>query len=127
MWEVHDQVAHFEVDTIGGGRCRYRDLWQQRQLLLVCVPPGGTDSDAWLARLAGRERELASMETALVVTNQPIPGAPSRCIVIADRWGEIQYVWAGDRPDAAWPPIDDLIAWAGHIQMRCPECEGEAR
>lgn len=75
MWEVHDQVAHFEVDTIGGGRCRYRDLWQQRQLLLVCVPPGGTDSDAWLARLAGREQELASMETALVVTNQPIPGA----------------------------------------------------
>lgn len=116
-------VPHFEVTDVGGIRVRYRDIWQRANLLLVCL--AGADAavaSRYRDALAAANAELARHETRVVVTGESVPGLPTPSIVIADRWGEIQYTAPLDDP----PPLDELVEWLRFVQMRCPECEGES-
>ena len=65
---------------------------------------------------------LASLEARLVVTRETVDGVPRPGVVIADRWGEVFAVI----DDPARTDVDDLIEWLRWVQMKCPECEGEA-
>jgi len=100
----------------------YRDIWQRSNLLLIAVPPG----EASVHSLAQLGRDLEGNDTAVVVTTDPIPGVPPPAVVVADRWGEIQYIQTAGRvadlPDAA-----ELGDWLDYLRYQCPECQGEAR
>ena len=111
-------VPHFEVTTVDSRRVRYRDLWQRRQLLLALFEPGDVEAAAALAsRLMARAEALDETETTAVVTTDAVSGLQAPCVVIADRWGEIQHVIAPPPHD-----VDELISWTTFVRMQCPEC-----
>ena len=126
MLERGDQVPHFAVATIDGGRVDYRDIWQHTHLLLVTVGPAEpAGAGSYVAHLASQAPAVVSHDAACVITRDPIPGVPAPAIVVADRWGEIQIVIprrASEGPDPA-----EILEWMSYVQSRCPECEGEAR
>jgi hypothetical protein len=118
-------VPHFDVTTVDGGRVRYRDLWQRRQLLLALFEPEDREAAAALAsQLKARARELDQADTTAVVTTDAVPGLQAPRVVVADRWGEIQHVIAlSPGPAEAGPHVlDELISWATFVRMQCPEC-----
>lgn len=120
-----DQLPHFSITTIDGDRVNYVDLWQQKNLLLVTVPRDGSDA-AYVSEL-GRNRDLlAAHDTVPVVTAESVAGLPPFSVLIADRWGEIQFIATG-QPVRALPTPADVLAWIEHVQHQCPECQGEAR
>lgn len=125
--QPREQVPHFTVRTVEGATVRYADLWQRQNLLLVQLPPEPSpDSDAVVARLQARRTELTAHDTAVVITRQPVPGAPCPGVVIADRWGEIFHA-AGASSSGQLPRSSDLVEWLRYVQMQCPECQGETR
>jgi len=114
-------VAHFEVTTVDGGRVRYRELWQHRNLVLVAGRPGERDGLAlYASRLADRRREFDDSEATVVVTTDRVKDVSAPGIVIADRWGEVQYRrhFAVAEP----PDVEELLSWVRFIQTQCPEC-----
>jgi hypothetical protein len=122
-----DLVPHVELQTLDGRRFRYSDIWQQRNLVLVAVPPEPSASaERYASDLMARAGELAEQQTDCVITRDRVPGLRAPGVVVADRWGEIVYVSAaGDAADL--PPAEELVDWIVHVQTRCPECEGEAK
>lgn len=126
MTERH-VVPHFCVTTIDGGTCRYADLWQRKNLLLVLIPAtGSTDRHAYISTLRDHIADLTAHDTSCVMTSDDITGVRSPAIVIADRWGEIAFI-AEAESASELPRLDAIIEWLGHVQGRCPECEGETR
>ena len=122
-----DLVPHVELQTFAGGRFRYSDIWQQRNLVLVALPGGQSASaERYASDLAARVGEFAEQQTDCVITREQVPGLPAPGVLVADRWGEIVHVSAaGDAADLT--PAQELLDWIVHVQSRCPECEGEAR
>jgi hypothetical protein len=117
------QVPFFDVMTTDGRRVEYRSLWQSRNLLLVTVPPhGGSECTAGLR---ARMTELMAHDTEVVMTEADVAGLPPPGVLIADRWGDIYFV---GRFAAGEPCFDTdaIIEWLRHVQMQCPECQGEA-
>jgi hypothetical protein len=126
MLQAKDQVPFFEITTTDGRNLRYRDLWQQKNLLLVVMPDRSSASVAYLSRLNARMSELTVHDTVVAITSALIDGVPSPGVLIADRWGEIYYVAPTvDAPQM--PEPDALIEWLRFVQYQCPECQGEAR
>jgi hypothetical protein len=122
-----DALPFFDVATIDGGRARYADFWQRRNLLLVCLPVAATAADVEYARqLSGHSAAFDEYAAACVVTRDPVARIPSPGVVIADRWGEVQYLTSPatirDLPD-----VRELLDTLDYVQRRCPECEGEWR
>jgi hypothetical protein len=120
---AHDFVPMFRIrNIVDAAIVDYRDIWQRSNLLLIAVAHEDAP-DPYLAQLG---RHLAGNDTAVVVTTDPIPGVPAPAVVVADRWGEIQYIQtagrASDLPDAA-----ELADWLDYVRYQCPECQGEAR
>ena len=120
---AHDLVSMFRItNIIDAAIVDYRDIWQRSNLLLIAVPPEEA-SDESLAHVG---RDLAGNDTTVVVTTDPIPGVPAPAVVVADRWGEIQYIQTAPRvadlTDAA-----ELADWLDYVRYQCPECQGEAR
>jgi hypothetical protein len=120
-----EQVPHFVVLDIDGRQVAYGETWQRRNLLLIAA---GDDSDVnarVASDLARHLSEISEHEATAVITRDAIPGLPRPGVLIADRWGEVQFVAAGevgrDAPGAA-----DLVEWLRFVRQRCPECEGEA-
>jgi hypothetical protein len=127
MLKAGDQVPHVTVRSADGTSISYGDLWQQKNLLLVLLAdPGSPGSEAYLARLRASMADLTAHDTASIVTSDRIPGAPAPGVLIADRWGEIWYVHQADS-DGALPTPDALVEGLRHVQLQCPECQGEAR
>ena len=122
-----DLVPHVELLTFDGGRFRYSAIWQQRNLVMVALPGGHSASgERYASELAVRAAEFAEQQTDCVITRERVPGLPAPGVLVADRWGEIAYVWsAGDAADL--PSAQELVDWMVHVQTRCPECEGEAK
>jgi hypothetical protein len=113
-------VPFFEVETAGGARQAYRDVWQRRSLLLVSVAPPGVHA----TQIAAQLRERVGEDAEVVVTSDPVDGMPRPGALVADRWGEIVFV----APiDPAAVDVEDLAEWVRFVQLQCPECEGEAR
>lgn len=118
------RVPHFHVTDTSAARVAYDEaIWQRDHLLLVSLGDDDGDPFAAIARdLQGRASDIAALEARLVVTRDPIAGVPRPGAVVADRWGEVFAVI----DEAGSTYADDLIEWIRWVQMKCPECEGEA-
>jgi len=125
--ERGDQVPHFEVTDTAGTTARYAALWQQRNLLLVVLPPDGSETARrYDSGVRERAPELRGLNAAFVITRDPVEGLPAPGALVADQWGEIAHV-ATARSVAELPEFEDLREWLEWVQSRCPECEGEAK
>ncbi len=113
------QVPHFDVATVDGGRVRYADVWQHRNLVLVLLGADTAATGSYAKELQARAREFAEAETVLAVTAETVRGLPSPAAIVADRWGEIIHVAPGGD---GWPSPDDLLEWVNVVQRQCPEC-----
>jgi hypothetical protein len=116
-----DLVPHFEVTTLAGDRFEYSSIWQRRNLVLVTLPSDSAtpEHSAWLAP---RARAAPDNDTAWVVTADRVAHVPYPGVVVADQWGEVVHVAA-----APLPSPDEVAQWVHGLEMRCPECEGEAK
>jgi len=119
-------VPFFDVLTVRNTRARYEELWQRKNLVLVCLPASDDAADAYLAELSRRSAEFDEYCAGLVITRQPVRGLPCPGVVIADRWGEIQYL-APSSGTSGLPELRELLDTLDYVQRRCPECEGESR
>ena len=126
MLQPHDLLPHFEVDDLEGRRVPYSSIWQHRNLVLVMVPEADASARHYADRLMVHVRELKSGDTEWIVTQDAVDGLPRPGVAVADRWGEIAHVAGSSRVEDL-PAPEDLIAWVGYLQHRCPECEGEAK
>ena len=122
---VGGALPFFDVTTVTGERIKYADLWQRRNVLLVCLPADETTAHTSYANaLARHSAELDAYSAVPVVTRDAVAGLPQPSAVIADRWGEVQYLAssgsAGDLPD-----VREILDTLDFVQRRCPECEGE--
>jgi hypothetical protein len=70
--------------------------------------------------------ELTQDDSVFVITPDHVDGLPSPGVVVADRWGEIQYVTDASGVDDL-PSPQEIIEWLQHVQSQCPECQGEAK
>ena len=120
-----EQLPHFSVTTRDGNRVDYADLWQRKNVLLVTVPPDGS-ADAYVSELRRNPHLIAADDIACVVTADRVAGLPAISVLIADRWGEVQFVAAGQAVRALPAPAE-VLEWLEHVQHQCPECQGEAR
>ena len=122
-------VPHFTVITSDGETATYSDLWQRTQLLLVilCEPQAGLWAD-FVQDLLGAEARFGDLETAVVLTAEPVWGASRSSVCVADRWGEVTHAAELTLADGRVEPgLATLLLWAEATLHRCPECEGEAR
>ncbi len=123
-----DTVPDFEAQTLDGRTVRYRDIWQNKLLVLVrFASPESEAARAYRRRLVDRQAELTANDTVvLVATRLPLPFPAAPGLVIADRWGEVRWIAHPD-DDAGLPPTAEIIEWLRFVQMECPECQGETR
>ena len=127
MLQIHEQIPHFTATSHDGTLVTYADVWQRRNLLLVLLgAEHSKDAERYVNQLQASMPELTAHDTACVLTYEPVPGAPRRGVVVADRWGEI-YLVARAGSVAELPPVAELLEWLRYVQMQCPECQGEAR
>ena len=126
MLQAHDLVPHFNVAVLSGERFAYAEIWQRKNLVLILLPQSEATAGAtYVSRLTVQISKLNGNDTALVITRDRVPGLPSPGVVVADRWGEIQYVADASGVDDL-PSPQELIEWLQYVQSQCPECEGEA-
>jgi hypothetical protein len=125
MLERGMSVPHVQIVTVEGAAADYRAIWQRANLVLL-VLPNAQRAGSYVAPLAARRAELDALHAVALVTSDPVPGVEGPTAVVADRWGEIVYV-ARATDAAGLPPLDELIEWLRWIEIRCPECEGEAK
>lgn len=122
MLQQGESLPHFVVTTAAGGTFSYASIWQRQHLVLVALP-GDAVPDGYVRALEDRRAEFESADAVCVITPDHVAGLEQGGAVVADRWGEIIHVAdAVPLPDPA-----DLVEWAGYVQRRCPECEGESR
>jgi hypothetical protein len=120
-------VPHFSVKAVDGEFCRYEEIWQRKNLLLVLLPRAeSADRAAYILTLTSHMADLTANDTSAVMTTDEVTGVTGPAVVIADRWGEIAFIREG-KSVADLPDVDTIVDWLRHVQNRCPECEGEAR
>ena len=125
MLKSGEQLAHFAITTLEGRHVEYRDLWQQRNLVLISVPA----EDARAPRLAEWSEAAAATrgpDNEWLITTDTVCGVGRPGVVVADQWGEVHFS-AEARTTAELPGGDDLVEWLQYLEHRCPECEGEAK
>lgn len=82
--EPHDFVPHFDVTTIDGGRARYADLWQHKNLVLVVIGASQLqDAGRYVSSLQARLDDFAGANTTLIVTSSVLPGIRAPSVVVA--------------------------------------------
>jgi hypothetical protein len=116
-------IPHFAATTTDGERVRYADLWQQRNLVLVLLPPDTSRAArGYLDALRARITRLRPDDVTLVAIEETVPRLPPSSLVICDRWGEIEHVASLGRDVQTWPSIDEIVEWLEFIRSKCPEC-----
>jgi hypothetical protein len=120
-----DHIPHFECTTIDDVRVSYAELWQKKNLALVCLSEDNSqDARSYVRSLREALPALSAHDAAVVVTTTPIAGMPVLGCAVADRWGEIQWVASADRISEL-PDAREIAAWLQYVEIQCPECEGE--
>ncbi len=121
---VGSALPFFELNTLDGQQVRYADLWQRKNVVLVCLPSSLTTADVEYANELSRQAAaFASYSAVCVLTRDEVRGLRAPAAAVADRWGEVQYLASS----AALPASEVLLDALDYIQRRCPECEGEWR
>lgn len=121
MLEPGDLMPHFDVAQLEDGRFEYASIWQRRNLVLVTLPTTGEAAARHGAWSAARLR-ASTDDTTWVLTSDRVAGAPYPGVVVADRWGEVVHI-----AHAPLPSPEEVARWVHALEMRCPECEGEAK
>ena len=114
MFEPRARMPHFVVTAVDGRVVDYRTIWQNANLLLVCLDESEASQPLGIiaAELAARAGEFATLQARLVVTRDAIPTVPRPGVVIADRWSEIHATLDG----AAVTDANDLLEWLRFIE-----------
>ena len=121
-----DQVPHFDVQTAGGGRLRYADVWQRRNLVLVTLPRvASPDVLRYGEAVAAALQDAPQADTEIVITPDRVAGIRAAGVLVADRWGEIHFAAEGENL-ADLPAPGALADWLSYVRNQCPECQGEA-
>ena len=125
MLNKGDHVPRFEIVTIDDIRVNYADLWQKKNLALVCLSEDSSpDAQSYIQQLREALPALAVHDAVVVVTTSPIDGMPLPGCAVADRWGQMQWVASAIRV-ADLPSPREIAAWLQFVEIQCPECEGE--
>jgi hypothetical protein len=80
----------------------------------------------YASALAARLPDFQEHNCICVITRDRVGGVPTPAALVADKWGEIVHVAAPPRQDDL-PSASELLDWVAYVELRCPECEGEAR
>jgi hypothetical protein len=123
--EKGDALPFFEVATVTGERVRYADLSQRKNVVLVCLPElTSAEDERYIRELSDSANAFETYAAACVVTRERVKQVPSPGLVIADRWGEVQYL-ASSPSTSGLPDVREILDTLDFVQRRCPECEGE--
>jgi hypothetical protein len=125
MLNKGDHVPRFECVTIDDIRVNYADLWQKKNLALLCLSEDDSpEAQTYIQQLREALPALAVHDAVVVVTTTPIDGMPLPGCAVADRWGQMQWVTSADRV-VDLPSPREIAAWLQFVEIQCPECEGE--
>ena len=125
MLNKGDHVPRFEITTIDDIRVNYADLWQKKNLALVCLSDDDSPAaQSYIQQLRDALKALAAHDAVVVVTTTRIEGMPLPGCAVADRWGEMQWIASADRV-ADLPSAREIAAWLQFVEIQCPECEVE--
>jgi hypothetical protein len=125
MLNKGDHVPRFECVTIDDIRVNYADLWQKKNLALLCLSDDDSpEAQTYIQQLREALPALAVHDAVVVVTTNPIDGMPLPGCAVADRWGQMQWVTSADRVRDL-PSPREIAAWLQFVEIQCPECEGE--
>jgi hypothetical protein len=125
MLNKGDHVPRFECVTIDDIRVNYADLWQKKNLALLCLSDDDSpEAQTYIQQLREALPALAVHDAVVVVTTNPIDGMPLPGCAVADRWGQMQWVTSADRV-VDLPSPREIAAWLQFVEIQCPECEGE--
>lgn len=125
MLNKGDHVPRFECVTIDDIRVNYADLWQKKNLALLCLSEDDSpEAQNYIQQLREALPALAVHDAVVVVTTTPIDGMPLPGCAVADRWGQMQWVTSADRV-VDLPSPREIAAWLQFVEIQCPECEGE--
>jgi hypothetical protein len=125
MLNKGDHVPRFECVTIDDIRVNYADLWQKKNLALLCLGEDASpEAQSYIQQLREALPALAVHDAVVVVTTNPIDGMPLPGCAVADRWGQMQWVQSADRI-AELPSPREIAAWLQFVEIQCQECEGE--
>ena len=125
MLNKGDHVPRFECVTIDDIRVNYADLWQKKNLALLCLSDDtSAEAQSYIQELREALPALAAHDAVVVVTTNKIDGMPLPGCAVADRWGQMQWVTAAERI-AELPTPREIAAWLHFVEIQCPECEGE--
>ena len=125
MLNKGDHVPRFECVTIDDIRVNYADLWQKKNLALLCLSDDSSpEAQKYIQQLREALPALAVHDAVVVVTTTPIDGMPLPGCAVADRWGQMQWVTSAERV-VDLPSPREIAAWLQFVEIQCPECEGE--
>ncbi len=125
MLNKGDHVPRFQCTTIDDVHINYADLWQKKNLALVCLSEDDSpDAQSYIQELRDAQRALAVHDAVVVVTTNPIEGMPLLGCAVADRWGEMQWIASAEKVSTL-PSAREIAAWLHFVEIQCPECEGE--
>jgi hypothetical protein len=125
MLNKGDHVPRFECVTIDDIRVNYADLWQKKNLALLCLSDDSSpEAQTYIQQLREALPALAVHDAVVVVTTTPIDGMPLPGCAVADRWGQMQWVTSAERV-VDLPSPREIAAWLQFVEIQCPECEGE--
>jgi hypothetical protein len=125
MLNKGDHVPRFECVTIDDIRVNYADVWQKKNLALLCLSEDSSpEAQSYIQQLREALPALAVHDAVVVVTTTPIDGMPLPGCAVADRWGQMQWVTSADRI-VDLPSPREIAAWLHFVEIQCPECEGE--
>ena len=125
MLSKGDHVPRFEITTVDDIRVNYADLWQKKNLALVCLSEDDSpEAQSYIQQLREALPALATHDAVVVVTTMPVEGMPLPGCAVADRWGEMQWIASAGRV-ADLPLAREIAAWLRFVEIQCPECEGE--
>jgi len=120
-----DRVPRFEIVTIDDIPVNYADVWQKKNLALVCLKEDeSAAAQGYIKELREALPALSVHDAVVVVTTNPVDGMPLPGCAVADRWGELQWITASDKV-ADLPSPREIAAWLRFIEIQCPEGEGE--